>query len=500
MSVYSKILAVMGIVLILLAGFGSSSILGAQAQTENWDNRAIFRGGLTTAGQTALDQLPGASIYHIDLTISDDYTTLEGNERVRYTNQENVPLESLYFQLFPNMNAGKETISGLKVNQFALDPVFEDQDSVLRVNLNTPLDPGESVVVEMGFRIQMPPSNPDGFGLLGYRDRTLMLDGFYPAIPVYDEQGWHKGPVPANADPTFQDASYYVVKVTAPAELKLASSGRQVDQAQNGARQLLTFAAGPARDFFMAGSPDFVVVSQTQGETRVNSYTLPSGSTRSAQALQTALNALKVYDQRLGGYPYSEFDVVAAPLQGFLGMEYPGVVMIDSSLYQDNGDVQQLYNLPPNYLLESTIAHETGHQWFYNLVGNDQINQPWLDEALTEYMTGLYYLDQYGQPDLTEYRKSWLDAWDWAGKALIPIGKPAAAYSSDEYNAIVYGRGPLFMEALSQKLGPAGFEQFLHDYTQSLSWGISSEATFKLKAETQCKCDLTPIFKEWVDN
>ena len=27
------------------------------------------------------------------------------------------------------------------------------------------------------------------------------------------------------------------------------------------------------------------------------------------------------------------------------------------------------------------VAHEVGHQWFYNLVGNDQVDQPWLDEA-----------------------------------------------------------------------------------------------------------------------
>src|SRR6185437_581890 len=28
------------------------------------------------------------------------------------------------------------------------------------------------------------------------------------------------------------------------------------------------------------------------------------------------------------------------------------------------------------------VDHETGHQWFYSLVGNDQARDPWLDESL----------------------------------------------------------------------------------------------------------------------
>jgi aminopeptidase N len=45
-------------------------------------------------------------------------------------------------------------------------------------------------------------------------------------------------------------------------------------------------------------------------------------------------------------------------------------------------------------ILESTVAHETGHQWFYNGVGSDQTNEPWLDESVTQYITGEYFYDQ----------------------------------------------------------------------------------------------------------
>ena len=80
----------------------------------------------------------------------------------------------------------------------------------------------------------------------------------------------------------------------------------------------------------------------------------------------------------------------------------------------------------------------------------------------------------------------------------IPIGLPASSYQGREYGAIVYGRGPLFMEALAQKMGQATFDQFLRDYYQAHQWGIGTTASFKQIAEQHCQCDLTPMFAEWV--
>ena len=41
--------------------------------------------------------------------------------------------------------------------------------------------------------------------------------------------------------------------------------------------------------------------------------------------------------------------------------------------------------------MEFAIAHETGHQWWYSMVGSDQIWHPWQDEALTQYIDTLYF-------------------------------------------------------------------------------------------------------------
>jgi hypothetical protein len=55
-----------------------------------------------------------------------------------------------------------------------------------------------------------------------------------------------------------------------------------------------------------------------------------------------------------------------------LGFEYPTLVFLSSDL--------------PGFV----TAHETAHQWFYSLVGNDQARDPWLDEALAEWATARF--------------------------------------------------------------------------------------------------------------
>ena len=468
----------------------------ARSAGDNWDDRAVFRAGLIQDEQMTLEQLPGASVYHLDVQIADNLASLQGQERVRYTNQDNQALDAIYFQLFPNLSGGKSAVSAVKVDGQEFEPVYESENSTIRVPLTTPLQPGQHVVIQMDFEIDVPTEVGGNYGLFGYLNHILVLDGFYPAIPVYDEQGWHAGKVPPNADSTFQDASFYVVRVTAPASLTLIASGIPVDRAQQDDRPVVTFAAGPARDFYMAASDRFVVVSETVGATRVNSYAFKDRTEGSQAALRTAVNAIKSFSARLGAYPYTEFDVVSTPMQGASGIEYPGITGINYAAYDPKAT---LNGIPAPVILESTVAHEVGHQWFYNAVGNDQIDEPWLDEAVVQYVTGLYFLDTYGQQGLDGYRSSWLSRWDRVNREPFPIGLPAGSYQGKEYGAIVYGRGPLFIEALAQQMGQATFDRFLRDYYQSHKWGIGTAASFKQLADKHCQCDLTPLFDEWVN-
>jgi aminopeptidase N len=158
----------------------------------------------------------------------------------------------------------------------------------------------------------------------------------------------------------------------------------------------------------------------------------------------------------------------------------------------------QLGSLPARVIMESTVVHEVAHQWFYSTVGNDQLDEPWLDESLAQYATFLYYRERYGMAGATGFRASLESRWERVDREPIPIGLPVADYSQQEYGAIVYGRGPLFLEALADEMGQATFDDFLRDYYQTQKWDIATTQRFKALAESHCDCDLTPLFEEWV--
>jgi aminopeptidase N len=148
--------------------------------------------------------------------------------------------------------------------------------------------------------------------------------------------------------------------------------------------------------------------------------------------------------------------------------------------------------------LESTTAHEVAHQWFYNLVGNDQLDEPWLDEAVTSYSTYRYYVDQHGQRLADAYFSNFIDRWNRVERAEIPVGLPVADYNETEYSAIVYGRGPVFLRELEETMGRETFDAFLRDYVAQYRWDIATTAAFRALAEQHCGCDLGALFAEWV--
>ncbi|MCD4673528.1 MAG: M1 family metallopeptidase [Anaerolineaceae bacterium] len=460
-----------------------------------WEDREIFRPGLIAEEQAVLDDLEGASIYHIKLDIPDDLEVLQGHLEVQYTNREDTDLEQVYFRLYPNVSGGKIMVSNVLVDGKTVTASEQFGKSALRVPLPEPLGVGETVLISMDFADDLPREMGGNYGLFGFFDNVMVLDEFYPVIPAYDEEGWNVEVPPPAGDWTHFDASFYVVEVTAPADLVLAASGQEVTRTEEDDRQVVTLAAGPARDFYIAGSTDFIKVSQQVGETTVNSYALSHWPDGAALALKIASDALQVFSTRFGTYPYAEFDVVSTPMLA-LGIEYPGITGITLQEYDLEGT---MYGTPVRVMLETTVVHEVGHQWFYNAVGNDQVDEPWLDEAVVQYITSLYYVDLYNESAAESYRQGgWYGRWDRVDRADVPIGLPSADYEEGYYVPAVYGRGPVFMQTLAEEMGQETFDAFLREYYQAHKWSIAQGGDFRRMAEEQCDCDLEQLFVDWV--
>lgn len=58
-------------------------------------------------------------------------------------------------------------------------------------------------------------------------------------------------------------------------------------------------------------------------------------------------------------------------------------------------------------IIDRIVAHEIAHQWFYGIVGNDQIRYPFLDEGLCRFAEYLYedaYPPEQPQPEFSYAR------------------------------------------------------------------------------------------------
>ncbi len=459
-----------------------------------WGERELFRANLVPSEQGILDELPGSTEYHIELTLPEDFDRIHGHQAVLFTNQEETQLDAVYFRLYPNLMGGRSTLLNATVDGVEVETRLEEVDTSLHIQLPELLEPNASIVVDFDFEVEIPREMGDYYGLFGYFEDVLVLDTFYPMIPVYDDEGWNAAVPQINGDLTYNDAAFYLVRIHAPVDLIVVASGVRLQRTVAGDTQTLTFANGPARDFYLAASERFTVISENVGDTTINSYAFPERQENSRVVLQSSANALRSFNSRFGTYPYSEMDLMSTPMLA-LGVEYPGAMGIALKLY----DPDEIFGgLPSQVYLESTVAHEVAHQWFYNMVGNDQPDEPWLDEALAQYATGLYYQDTYGSSAAESYRSSWKSRWDRVNGADIPIGLPAGEYEGSEYGAIVYGRGPIFISELVNAMGIDVFDEFIKTYAQEYKWDIGTGENFKRLAEEKCDCDLSSLFEAWV--
>ena len=415
-------------------------------------------------------------------------------EEVLYTNHEDSILDKVILRMYPAIFGAKVTYHSFLVNGIEAQPAIRSNDSVIEFPLKDGLKVGASIVLSIDLELQMP-SDPSGnYQVFGYVDNLLTLAHFYPIIAVYDADGWHDETPPSYGDVVYSDTSYYLVEVTLPGDAVLVSSGITREEQKADDLQTVFLAGGPMRDFFLAAGPGLEMISRQVGDTKVNSYASHEVLDGSRKALDIAAEAIGIFDKNIGLYPYTEFDVLATSTTA-LGVEYPGVTVINRTIYHPDEKTGGVSN---SVYLESTVAHEVGHQWFYNVVGDDQVNQPWLDELLAQYITGLYFTERYSDQAAEGFKGSWYSRWEGVKLQEIPIGLPVKDYDPRTYGAIVYGRGPIFFTTLHDEMGAGVFDQFLKDYYRQNMWENVTGEILKKTAEAACSCDLNGLFNKWV--
>ncbi len=406
--------------------------------------------------------------YWLDLEVTLNPVRVSGHQRVKFANHYDTALDQIVFRLVPNgLSGGQlETVSHVTVDGKPARTALSVGNSVLTVTPDNKVSAGQSVEVAMDFLLQLPAGQELSYGRIEDKGDLIALASFFPMLSVYEHGDWWKAPFVDLGDPAYSEIALFDMSLTVPKELKVAASGVTVNHtAGNGDTLQYQMASGPIRDFAIILSPDFELASQTQDGVTVNIWSAPGDTDTDKYALDKTLKALKLYDEQFGKYPFSEFDVVETPIRAS-GIEYPGLIYMAYTIWDSkNGN-----------RMEFVLAHEIAHQWWYSMVGNDQINEPWVDEALADYSSIVYFREGYGTASgdrLRSFFQQSVDEYLSRYNTRMPTGLPASAYTSEQYGTFVYDEGALVYSHLEDDYGKDKVVAMLRAYYQQYRYGIA---------------------------
>ncbi len=463
-------------------------------------------GFLNEKGKTlAAGRTKGAAVYSVKARLNTTDYSVSGEETVLFTNKTNDNLDKVVFRVYSNDETVRGEGSGATVSNARAggrETGASLNNSLLSVALPEALRPGAETLLSFSFNESVPEvqggltglegllggKQTGNYGAFGHEKDTYDLGYLMPIVTTYRDGAWEAREVPPFGDASDYDCAYFNVSLDVPDGFRVVATGTRTGASGEGGRRTYAFAAGPVRDFTAQACPTYRVSSRQVGRTKVSSYYFEDSSEGGKKVMEFAANALKQYNNHIGPYPYTNLNVCEAPLaNGAGGMEFAGQIQIAKMLYggstgaklpkslEDLGSdkLSELLNSLSGGLLgdtlEFTVAHEVCHQWWGIVVGSDSIGHPWMDEALTNYCSVLYYRWQHGE----EAAKKQLDTqlvMTYSALGLLDGGDavvdaPVTAFKNQEqYTAIVYAKGALFFNALEKQMGAAAFDKSLKSY------------------------------------
>jgi len=453
---------------------------------------------LIPAARTDLARLDDPARYTLDVNLDPAAHILTGHAEIVYTNNAPLSLDEVYLRLFangPHYGVGEIHIDRVTIAEHDQAVLFEAHETVLRVALPAPLAAESRVTLLIDYQVIIP-RNSGGYGAFGHNGPVINLAHWYPILAVYDEAGWHLEPPSEYGDPVYSAVGLYDVRVTAPISFTIVTSGVLVDkQAHPNGTTTWTYVSGPMRDFAIVASADYTTKEMRVGDTAVRAHYLPGDEADATRMLEAAAETLAAHNQRFGAYPYVELDMCEVNLAGgAAGIEFPGLIFIGRDMFLGEADIL--------YLLEFVVAHEVGHEWWYGVVGNDQVNHPWLDEGLTNY-SAIHYFEQTMDREAGEEQLALWMALPYASYLMLhpdmTVDQPASAFPNQEaYSAIVYGKGGLFFWKLRQTLGDEGYFQALQLYYERHKYGIARAADLLRAIRDATGRDVSDIYESWI--
>ncbi|WP_049657167.1 M1 family metallopeptidase [Kitasatospora sp. MY 5-36] len=423
-------------------------------------------GGGTSPQPGDPTRTPVAPAYTVGLTSDSSGGSWTGHESVTFTNASPDPLNEVYLRLWDNAHGScpSTPITVTNVTGGTPSPLTVNC-TALKITLPAPLAQGQSGTVAFDLGITVP-SGADRFGHDGAYN---FLGNALPVLAIRDAAGWHLDPYTNNGESFYSVAADFAVTLDHPSGLLVPATGTSVDTPGTAGRTVTKATASKVRDFAWGAGPFTKISGTSAAGVKVNVYSVAGISAADSQSmLSTATSAVDAHAQRFGAYPYGELDAVLDNNFWFGGMEYPGFVL--------------------DLVSTTALTHEIGHQWWYGIVGDDEYNGPWLDEAFTDYATDLA---------LGKTGNGCWNSVSWASSAeRITNSMAYWDANSSRYSTVVYGYGKCALHDLRRTIGDSAMTTLLRNYAQAHWYGVSTTAEFKAAAQAATTVDLSSFWSQ----
>lgn len=463
--------------------------------------------------------------YKINVKLNDVKHELSAYEDIEYKNNSTETLTFIWFHLWPNAYKnngtalGKQLTNSGKTNFYfakdedrgyidslnftsngtALKWEFDKEHiDIAKVYLAKPLAPGESVTISTPFKVKIPIGV---FSRMGHIKQQYQITQWYPKPAVFDHKGWHPMPYLDQGE-FYSEYGSFEVKITLPANYVVASTGDLQEQteidwlnqkvadtktntksgdefpASATEYKTITYKQSKVHDFAWFADKRYLVTKSSvvlpQSKRTVNTYAYftPGYQYLWKNAAKYVSDAVYYYSLWNGDYPYSHASAVDGALSAGGGMEYPNVTVIGA--------------MDDTTSLETVIAHEVGHNWFYGILGSNERDNGWMDEGINSFNEMRYTYTKYPNLGLTLFgnskasqivmnmvglgdkKSAYLSYMSYLFSAREnsdqPIQTHSARFSGINYATIMYSKTAIAFDYLKAYLGDEVFDKCMHTY------------------------------------
>lgn len=478
---------------------------------------AVARGTRTLDGRPGRRYWQQEVEYRIAAELDPSTAMLYGQESVAYHNRSPDTLRVMVFHLYQNlfaegvqrtrtvpvtggMTLERVAVSGMEAREVVPggarpgEPAYTVDGTLMFLLLPRALPPGDSVVIDVDWRFEVPPQGAPRTGRIG--NELFSVAQWYPQVAVYDDvEGWHTRPYLGNAE-FYLEYADFDVSLTVPEGWIVAATGElqnpdevltdpvrarlrraletddvvhvvtaadlgpgNATQQAPGGQLTWRFVARGVRDFAFSTSDRYLwdatraILPDADGDGRdevvpVHAFYRPRARSWREAARYTR-HALEFFAERYHPYVYPQMSSAEGPVGG---MEYPMLVFV-----RDFPDARSLY---------SVIAHEVAHQWWPMMVGNNEQFFAWQDEGLVTYIENLAVEDFF--PGADGFQEDVLRYLSVAGSdAEVPMMRHGDLYGIYAlFAAASYSKPATLLRALGVVLGEDTLRRALREYTE----------------------------------